>query len=67
MVGAFEAQLDRARWGELDLEGVGERNGLEDRTQLMKPVFAPVQDLEVEIELGVGAQANVAGGGHCAV
>src|ERR1043166_89934 len=41
-----------ARGGKGDLEGVGERDGLEDRAQLVVAIGPLAEDAEIEIDLG---------------
>ena len=59
-------ELDRglACRGERDLQGVGERDGLEDGAQLVEAIGTLAEDAQIEIDFGQRAHARPAGGAH---
>jgi hypothetical protein len=58
--GHIRAELDcgSASGSEGDVEAIGERDGLEDRTQLMVPVGPLAEHSQIEIDLRQGADAG---------
>src|SRR5208337_3936170 len=49
---------------ELDVDNIGQRDGLEDGADFVIAVRAGVQDPQIQVDLGKGAQAGLAGLAH---